>query len=137
MSTTQTISWIHPSIKSKTTSANMIKMEVDFKDGTPLGDITITRLADGFYAEDKGNYLRRFAEAETLRWEFEYPQSLVAEMEALPIGEGTLTTYVNHDALSKYMNMSGSLKDLINMGMTIKHTGTNMTPKKKKRKKRK
>ena len=115
-------------------------MTVDFNDNTPLGDITITKLADGIYAEDKGNYRRRFTDAEALRWEFEYPQSLVAEINAMPVGEGTLETYMNHDALNAYMNMQPGMEELIAAMRAANHKktrGTNMTPKKKKRKKNK
>ena len=81
---TQTIQWIQPTIESQTISANVMKMAVNFNDGTVSKDITITRVGNEFYAEEAGFYCRKFVDAEVLRWEFEYPQSLVAQLNAMP-----------------------------------------------------
>ena len=146
MSTSQTISWIQPTIKSQTISANVMKMDVDFHDGTNRGGITITRVADGWIYNDVGNFERKFNDAEFLRYEFEYPQSLVQQLLDMPIGEGEFKPFMNWDALNDIgivqtdqgpMNMSMETLFALLEQQEKKNRGTNMTPKKKKRKKRK
>lgn len=159
---TQTIGWIQPAIESQIISANKMQMTVDFKDGTGLKNVTITRVGNEFYAEEAGFYCRKFVDAEVLRWEFEYPESLVAQLNAMPSGDDAPNTYMNFDAMDKHFadyvsttpntatqpgpigntispKTVGGLGDLMMMGLyneVMKKRGTNMTPKKKKRKKR-
>ena len=164
---TQTIQWIQPTIESQTISANVMKMAVNFNDGTMSKDITITRVGNEFYAEEVGFYCRKFVDAEVLRWEFEYHESLVPQLNAMPSGNVAPKTYMNFDKmdaatagnplydaqhaqdvtkmspaeimlmLDKMMG-TNQFTTAPSFGNTYKPTsaGSNMTPKKKKRKKR-
>ena len=154
---TQTIQWIQPTIESQTISANVMKMAVNFNDGTSVKDITITRAGDKFYAEEAGFYCRSFVDAECLRWEFEYHPSLVAQLNAMPSGDVAPETYMNFEKMDAatagnplydaqhaqdVTKMSPAeimmyLDKLMGVNQFNKKQNTNMTPKKKKRKKRK
>ena len=161
---TQTLQWIEPTIESQTISANVMKMAVNFNDGTESKNITITRVGNEFYAEEAGFYCRKFVDAECLRWEFEYPQSLVAQLNAMPSGDVAPETYMNWDAMNEAMptpfttvNPNDPVTDeiksmspaeimlMLDKMMGVNQfsgykkpgsPGSNMTPKKKKRKKR-
>ena len=151
--TTTAVQWIQPTIKSQTISANLMKMDVDFNDGLPLKNITITRVGNEFYAEEVGLYCRKFVDVEYLRWEFEYPQSLVSQLDAMPSGDVAPKTYINFEAMdnatSQYNEVTDEIKAMSPTELMVmidkmmgtntfnKHRGSNMTPKKKKRKKRK
>ena len=149
---TQTIQWIQPTIESQTISANVMKMAVNFNDGAVSKNITITRVGNEFYAEEAGFYCRKFVDAECLRWEFEYPESLVAQLNAMPAGDVAPKTYTDFDKMSNATGdtlMADALKGMSSTELMLmldkmmgtntfnKSQGTNMTPKKKKRKKRK
>lgn len=146
MSTSQTISWIQPTIESQTISANVMKMDVNFHDGAKCGDVTITRISNGWIYNDAGNFERMFKDAEFLCYEFEYPKSLQGQLEAMPIGEGEFKPFMNWDAMNDTAVVNSpdgpvnvSLESLIKLMEEREkaNRGSNMTPKKKKRKKRK
>lgn len=147
MSTTQTINWIAPHVALKSKNNTNIDIAVDFKDGRPPADINIKRTSEGFWYEEPGIQKRKFTTAEGLRWEFELPTDLVSLLESLeeaPI-DPTDKTFINYDAMNAYMMDQPDMQTLIkNMMMASVKTykkpgspGSNVTPKKKKRKKRK
>jgi len=131
----EAVSWITPTILKSNTISNKITMDVDYNDGQPVHKgITISRVSDGYVMTDPGRFTRKFSTAEGLRWEYEYPQSLVKELESLPIGKSSEKEFVDVEKMISYHQdfMSSGLWNIPNP-----HRGSNMTPKKKKRKKNK
>lgn len=97
------INWIQPTILKQSVKNNVMSLEIDWNDGGMKANITISRTNNGFFYNDPGNFNRKFVDAECLRWEFELPQSLVPQLEALPIGEADENTYVNFEAANEYI----------------------------------
>ena len=130
------ISWITPTIIKSNTIGNKITMDVNYNDGQAVHkNITISRVSDGYLMTDPGRFTRKFSNAEGLRWEFEYPSSLVQELESLPIGKSSEKEYFDAEKAMTYHQeflSSGLWNTSYNSS-----GGSNFTPKKKKRKKNK
>jgi len=122
------------------------KMELMTKWGnnpTPT-PINIYRTKDGFIYQDKlAKFVRKFKDADFLRWDFEYPHDLVPMLNDLPIGECDLQTgmfFTDEERRELDISINGfdPVQEMIKMvKMSKKNSGSNYTPPKKKRKKNK
>jgi len=125
------VQWITPSIVKSQTNGNTITMDVNYNDGMEVHkNITISRVSDGYVMTDPGRFTRKFSSAEFLRWEFEYPSSLVKELECLPIGKSAEKEFIDHQKAFNYHTLFAQS----GMWKPTRTGGSNFTPKKKKRK---
>tara|TARA_R110000868_G_scaffold411041_1_gene701497 strand:+ start:1235 stop:1657 length:423 start_codon:yes stop_codon:yes gene_type:complete len=131
MKNVETIQWIAPRIIKMTTSGNKVTMDVDYRDEhEPHDSITISRVKNGYVMTDPGLFTRTFSTAEGLRYEFEYPSSFVDVLKSLPIGTDKTKEFVDYQKIHDY-NMEMYMRNF----HTRPTGGSNVTPKKKKRKK--
>jgi hypothetical protein len=126
------VGWITPSITKSNIVGNTITMDVNYNDGMDIHkNITISRVSDGYVMTDPGLFTRKFTSAEFLRWEFEYPTSLIQELELLPVGTNNQMEFFDTQKAFNYQTsffQSGMWKP------KQSNAGSNFTPKKKKRK---
>jgi len=137
---TTTINFVGPKVLNTKVVKNVCTIQLDFNDGRGSQEITIKRGKDFFMWMDLPYQIRKFSTLEGLQWEFELPQSLMLTLSLMESGEVTEKPFTNMDAMNNQMkdmmeHLGINIHDL--MGSSKKNRGSNMTPKKKKRKKRK
>ena len=134
MNATHNLTWIGPETLTKNIEGNTMTLTLDFKDGRGGQPITIEK-GDGFYMwqDHAMNIRRKFIDAEGLRWEFELDHQIAADLHDMEAGDPDQTTRMNWNAAKEYHEAQMAFMN--SFGMGAKKPGTNMTPKKKKRKK--
>ena len=140
MKTVETINFVGPQILNTNVVKNVCTLQLDFHDGRGAQEIIIKKDKDFYMWIDMPYQMRKFTDLEFLRWEFELPHSLMLTLSTMESGEVTEKPMMNTGAMEKQMedmmkHLGINLFDLGNPSK--KNRGSNMTPKKKKRKKNK
>lgn len=129
MNDTLNINWIQPDVKSYMTAGNALTAMIDFRDGRGAEEIIIKR-GNGYWMWiDRPFQIRKFTSLEYMAYEFELPMALVLSLRVMTSGEVVEQPYMDVNL------MSAALDDYKQNGrMKKSYAGSNVTPKKKKRK---
>ena len=132
--TVQHINYVGPRTLRQTIEGNKMDLILDFQDGRGGQAITIEKGDDYYMWVDHQMAIRRkiTSGAEWIRWEYELPYSIVPQLEAMESGECDQEVKMNWDAMREYYEKYQ--EPLLKQKPKNGAPGSNVTPKKKKRK---
>ena len=133
-STVMHMNFVGPRVVSQTIEANKKNLTLDFQDGRGSQSITIEK-GDNCYmwVDHEMSIRRKFDDAENLRWEYELPYDMIPQLEAMKSGECNQEVNMNWGAAMEYY--ATHLRTIFEGKPKPGAKGSNVTPKKKKRKK--
>lgn len=107
------ITWKGPQISKVKKTKSTISFDATHITGD-TAQIKITRVKKGWVYEDLGMLVRLFNNAEYLRWEYEYPSWLVAELKKLKATKYNYTEGFSQDAYDRMVKDIAPLVSQIN-----------------------